>query len=271
MSAQEPPAVGLRDVSKSFTSRGKRIRALDDFSIDVREQEFLTIVGPSGCGKSTVLNMIAGLIQPDAGQVLFRGEARPRRGDLDIGYVTQSDSLFPWRTVRGNVEYPLEIRGVPANERRRAADAYLERVGLAGFEDHLPYQLSGGMRQRGNIVRALVYQPEVVLMDEPFGALDAQTRVVLQQELLRLWDQEHKTIVFITHDLQEAITLGDRVVVMTARPGRVKDVQQIDIPRPRDLARIHDNRRFREILSELWDAVSEEVTAARPGQEAAAR
>lgn len=244
----------LNGVTKRFASRGTETLALDDVSLDIEQGEFVTVIGPSGCGKSTVLNLLAGLMVPDTGRVQYGpGASSPR--DREIGYVTQSDSLFPWRTLVENVEYPLAIRGVSRAERRERARDYLQRVGLEGFEDHLPYQLSGGMRQRGNIVRALVYQPEIVLMDEPFGALDAQTRMVLQEELLQLWQAEHKTVVFITHDLQEAIALGDRVVVMSARPGRIKKVRRVNIPRPRDLAHIHENPEFRSTLTELLDDV----------------
>lgn len=252
----------LSDVSKSYSGRGgSPVLALDEVSLQLREGEILTVVGPSGCGKSTLLNLLARLESPNGGHVRFRG-VDAADSQIEIGYVTQSDTLFPWRTLAGNVEYPLEIRGVDKQERRERARAILARVGLAGFEDHLPYQLSGGMCQRGNIVRALVYGPDLVLMDEPFGALDAQTRLLLQEQLQRICAEEGKTVVFITHDLQEAIALGDRVVVMTARPGRIKALREVGLPRPRDLDHIHKEPRFQELLGELWDSLREEVVLA---------
>jgi NitT/TauT family transport system ATP-binding protein len=269
--------------------RGRAVQAMAGLSLDVAPGELVTLVGPSGCGKSTLLNVVAGLLPPSGGRVLFKGA--PVCGvNAAIGYVTQADNLYPWRTLRENVEFPLEVRGVGAAERRRRAVTLIERVGLGGFEDHYPYELSGGMRQRANIVRTLVYDPEVILMDEPFGPLDAQTRLLLQDQLLQLWDAARKTIVFITHDLTEAVALADRVVVLTvfithdlteavaladrvvvltARPGRVKRVCPVPIKRPRDLFHLHDDEGFRRTYDTLWDDLAEEVTraaaAARPG------
>ncbi|MGQ0551220.1 MAG: ABC transporter ATP-binding protein [Armatimonadota bacterium] len=232
--------------------------AIDDFSLSVQEGEFLTIVGPSGCGKSTLLNLIVGLIPASSGRILFHD--RPvNRFDPMIGYVTQRDNLLPWRTLTQNVEIALEIRGVPADERRQNAAALISRVGLAGFEDHYPHELSGGMRQRANIIRTLIYDPELILMDEPFGPLDAQTRLILQSQLLDLWQGARKTIVFITHDLVEAIALADRLVVMTSRPGRVKQIADVPIPRPRNVYRIHDSAEFRRIYERLWEELLSEV------------
>jgi NitT/TauT family transport system ATP-binding protein len=185
------PIVSLRDVSRDFFTRGKTIQAMTGVSLGVGAGEFLTVVGPSGCGKSTLLNIVCGLLSPSSGSVLYKGA--PVAGvNTEIGYVTQADNLYPWRTLRENVEFPLEVRGVPRGERRERAAAFIERVGLAGFEDHYPYELSGGMRQRANIIRTLVYDPEVILMDEPFGPLDAQTRLLLQDQLLHLWDAARK-------------------------------------------------------------------------------
>lgn len=250
------------NVSKVFGGPdGAPVVALQDFSIDVSAGEFLTIVGPSGCGKSTLLNLLVGLDQPSGGTILLNGKPAWEHR-LEIGYVTQEDNLYPWRTLRQNVEFPLEIRGVDAKARQRRSSELLSRVGLGGFENRYAHQLSGGMRQRGNIVRALSFGPRLILMDEPFGPLDAQTRIVLQQQLLDLWAEERKTVIFITHDLQEAIALGDRVVVMTARPGRIKAVHNVRIPRPRDLHHLHENVEFRSVLSELWDALAEEVASA---------
>ncbi|SHK59619.1 NitT/TauT family transport system ATP-binding protein [Pseudonocardia thermophila] len=263
MSIPREPLIELVGVSRSFGRGAGRVVAVRDLDLTVGEGEIITVVGPSGCGKSTLLNMLARLDEPDAGELRFRG--RPAaEADVEIGYVTQSDSLFPWRTLLANVEYPLEIRGVPKAERRERAMALLARVGLAGFENHLPRQLSGGMRQRGNIVRALVYEPDIVLMDEPFGALDAQTRLLQQRQLQDICAEERTTVVFITHDLQEAILLGDRVVVMTARPGSIKLVREVGIDRPRDLDHIHEQPRFQHLVTELWDALRDEVLRAAP-------
>lgn len=253
----------FEDVHKAFPSAdGTSVIALQGFTLAVSAGEFVTVVGPSGCGKSTLLNLVVGLDHPTRGAVTLKGrpsdESRSR-----IGYVTQEDNLFPWRTLQRNVELPLEIRNVPKEERTRISVALIKKVGLGGFENRYAHQLSGGMRQRGNIVRALSFDPEIILMDEPFGPLDAQTRIVLQQQLLEIWSQQRRTVLFITHDLQEAIALADRVVVMTARPGRIKSVHGVRLPRPRNLYHLHESREFRELLSVLWDQLAEEVEVAQ--------
>ena len=253
--------ISIRGVGHIFRSKGRRVQALLETDLDVRDREFLTIVGPSGCGKSTLMNIIVGLFPPSSGQVLHRGR-RHEGVNRAIGYVTQADNLYPWRTLRQNVEFPLELRGVPAAERRERALRLIHRVGLDGFEDGYPHELSGGMRQRANIIRTLVYDPEVILMDEPFGPLDAQTRLILQNQLLELWQEERKTVIFITHDLGEAVALADRVVVMSARPGRIKTIAPVPIPRPRDLFEIHADERFRETYRMLWKSLEEEVKKA---------
>jgi NitT/TauT family transport system ATP-binding protein len=251
------PALEFRSVSKHFqTSRGA-IEALKNISLAVWPGEFLTIVGPSGCGKSTLLNLFVGLERPSAGEIQLEGRASVDR--MKVGYVMQQDNLYPWRTLVENVELPLELRKIPAQKRRAIAREYLTKVRLEDFADRYPHELSGGMRQRGNIVRALSFSPSVIIMDEPFGPLDAQTRLLLQMQLLELWSEERKTVVFITHDLQEAIALGDRVLVLTARPGRVKAVHEVPIPRPRDLRQIHNNPVFRELLSRIGDELAEEI------------
>jgi NitT/TauT family transport system ATP-binding protein len=255
----------LEEVSKEFQVRGTRVVALDSITLAVEQGEFVTVVGPSGCGKSTLLNLVVGLIGPSAGRILFRG--RPANGiNPEIGYVTQRDNLLPWRTLAANVEVALEIRGVETKERRRRAAALIQQVGLGGFEGHYPHELSGGMRQRVNIVRTLIYEPRLILMDEPFGPLDAQTRVILQDQLLRLWTATGKTIVFITHDLVEAIALADRVVVMTSRPGKVKCITRIPIPRPRDVYQIHESPEFRATHETLWRELRPEVNLAQAGK-----
>ena len=225
--------ISIIRVGHTFRAKGRRVQALLETDLQVHDREFVTIVGPSGCGKSTLMNIIVGLFPPSSGEVLYRGK-RHVGVNRSIGYVTQADNLYPWRTLRQNVEFPLELRDVGRGERHDRAERLIRRVGLGGFEDSYPHELSGGMRQRANIIRTLVYEPEVILMDEPFGPLDAQTRLLLQNQLLELWHEERKTIVFITHDLGEAVALADRVIVMSARPGRIKTVAPVPIPRPRD-------------------------------------
>ena len=253
--------LSIEGVRKEYQARGKRVVALESVDLDIREGEFVTIVGPSGCGKSTLLNLIVGLLRASGGRIVFNGAA------IDgictqIGYVTQKDNLFPWRTLVENVEIALEIRGMARVSRRSQAEELIERVGLRGFEDHYPHELSGGMRQRANIIRTLIYDPELILMDEPFGPLDAQTRIVLQDELLKLWSTTKKTIIFITHDLIEAITLADRVVLMSSRPGRIKAIEQVSIARPRDVFKIHQSEQFRAVYENLWRELRPEVKLA---------
>jgi NitT/TauT family transport system ATP-binding protein len=255
------PLLTIEGVSKEYYVRGKNILALDSIDLAVAAGEFVTIVGPSGCGKSTLLNLIVGLLRSSLGRIVFRGD--PINGICTkIGYVTQKDNLLPWRTLIENVEIALEIRGRDKSDRRQRAQELIENVGLSGFEDHYPHELSGGMRQRANIIRTLIYDPELILMDEPFGPLDAQTRLVLQDQLLRLWSASKKTIVFITHDLIEAITLADRVVLMTSRPGRIKSIENIAIPRPREVFKIHESEQFRSAYERLWQQLRPEVTLA---------
>jgi len=255
------PHLSVEGVSKEFHARGRKVLALDSLSMTVDEGEFVTIVGPSGCGKSTLLNLIVGLLPVSSGHILFR--SRPINGiNPEIGYITQKDNLLPWRTLVQNVEIALEIRGTNKGERRDRAEELIESVGLKGFEDHYPHELSGGMRQRANIIRTLIYDPELILMDEPFGPLDAQTRIVLQEQLLSLWSTTKKTIIFITHDLVEAIALADRVVVMTSRPGRVKRIAEVHIPRPRDVYQIHQSHEFRSAYESLWKELKPEVKMA---------
>lgn len=236
MTVTTQAAIRIDGVTRTFVSkRGETVQALDHISFDVDEGEFVSIVGPSGCGKSTLLKIIAGLIPPSAGQVLIGGQPvlGPRS---DIGFVFQQPVLLPWRTVKANVMLPVEV--LKRNRRdgeRRAADL-LETVGLSKFANHYPMELSGGMQQRVGIARALVHDPVLLLMDEPFGALDAMTREHMTLELLNIWSAFRKTVLFVTHSIAEAVFLADRVVTMTARPGRVAEVVNIDLPRPRDLA-----------------------------------
>jgi NitT/TauT family transport system ATP-binding protein len=236
----------VRDLAKRFAGRTGRDQALwviKDLSFSVADGEFLTIIGPSGAGKTTLLNMIAQIDVANGGEVRFQSEAAPigdpkalRPGlSCRIGYVTQEDNLLPWRTTLQNVLFPLEVQGRLNAETRQHADTLIRAVGLAGFENHYPHELSGGMRKRASLIRTLVYDPPVILMDEPFGALDAQTRTVLQEDLLRLWNLGRKTIVFVTHDIAEAIALGDRTLVLSRAPAKIVGEHRITIPRPRDI------------------------------------
>jgi len=225
----------IDNVILRFTPRmGHPVTALDRISLEVDENEFSVIVGPSGCGKSSLLRLVAGLIQPTAGAIYLDGKLVTKPGK-DRGMVFQSYTLFPWLTVQDNLEFGLKIGGMAAEERAAVARRFIAEVGLEGFEDKYPHELSGGMRQRVAIARALVHDPPLLLMDEPFGALDAMTRESMNVELLRIWQASGKTVVFITHSISEAVFLADRVIVMSARPGRVREIVRVELPRPRDL------------------------------------
>jgi NitT/TauT family transport system ATP-binding protein len=255
--------IEFRKVNKTFVTRsGDSFTAVLDLNLEVREGEFMVIVGPSGCGKSTILDLLAGLTTPTHGQVLLDG--KPITGPaLDRGIVFQQYALFPWRTALGNVEFGLESKGVPAKQRREIAREHLALVGLTQFEDRHPHELSGGMKQRVAIARSLAYEPDVLMMDEPFAALDAQTRETLQSELLTTWERSKKTMVFITHGIDEAVFLGQRIAIMTSRPGRIKKV--IDVPSELG-ARDGDVRalpEFGAVRHEVWTALREEVLKAQ--------
>ena len=227
-------SIVLRHVTKTYGDReGGSILALDDVSLEVHDNEFVSILGPSGCGQSPLLRIVDGLIGFDRGEVLFNDRPITRPAQ-DRGFVFQAFNLFPWRTVRGNIEFGLEVGGMPGARRRAISDRLIALVGLEGFGEKYPYELSGGMQQRVGIARALAIEPEVLLMDEPFGALDAQTRENMQDELMRIWSAERKTVVFVTHSIEEAIYLSDRVVIMTPRPGRVLAEIVVPFERPRD-------------------------------------
>ena len=231
--------------------------AVDGVSFEIYDKEFVAIVGPSGCGKSTILNMIGALVMPSGGSITIDG--RPVTGPPPgVGYVFQKDTVFPWRTVRRNVGLGLEYRGVPAAERDARVREAIALAGLEGFEDAFPATLSGGMRQRVALMRTLVVNPEILLMDEPFGALDTHTKINLHGELLRLWGARHQTVVFVTHDLSEAITLADRVIVMTRRPGRIKMIHEVKLPRPRDVIKVRESPVYAEEYSRIWHVLGEE-------------
>jgi NitT/TauT family transport system ATP-binding protein len=262
----------VSDISKTFqlkpgqfvTVDGEatdRVTVLDGVDLSIRKGEFITLVGPSGSGKSVLLDIIGGLTQATGGDVQLDGR-RITRPDPKTGYVFQQYALFPWRTALANIEYALEVRGVAKAERTATARHLLALFGLAGFEDRFPNQLSGGMQQRVAIARALASNPEVLLMDEPFAALDQQTRELLQGELLRIWGKIKTTVIFVTHSIDEAIFLADRVVVMTARPGAVKEIIDIDLPRPRD-GDIRASAEFNSYRARVWDVLRDEVNKAQ--------
>jgi NitT/TauT family transport system ATP-binding protein len=238
--------------------------AIKQLDLTVKQGEFLAIVGPSGCGKSTFLDMIAGLAKPSSGEI-YIDDKKITGPDLDRGIVLQGYALFPWRSVRKNVEFGLEVKKVPAKERHEISERYIELVGLTKFADRYPHELSGGMKQRVAIARALAYDPEVLLMDEPFAAVDAQTRETLQEELLRVWEKTKKTIVFVTHGIDEAVFLADRVAVMTANPGTIKEIVNIDLPRPRD--GIRSSAEFGWIRHKVWQLLQNEPVESRKLQQ----
>ena len=261
MAGDNSVKVEIRDLVKKFQTRNGEVVALNGVDLSIQDKEFVCVVGPSGCGKSTLLNMIGGLDTPTSGESLVDGKEvdgpSPKRG-----IVFQQYALFPWLTVEKNVQFGLKLQGMPRERMGQVTEKYLRAVGLENFAHSYPKELSGGMKQRVAIARAYAVNPEVLLMDEPFGALDAQTRVQLQTELLETWEHEQKTCFFITHDVEEAIILAQRVVIMSARPGRVKDIGDIDIPYPRDQA-TKMSPRFLELKNDIWGQVYEEYLEVR--------
>lgn len=254
MSSQNPK-INIKELEKVYNEgAADAVTALSGIDLTIEDGEFFGLVGPSGCGKSTLIRVISGLIEPTAGSYEIRAtEDRP-----DNSIVFQEQALFPWRSVQANVEFGMEMRDIPKAERVEVAQEYIDKVGLTGFEDAYPHQLSGGMKQRVNIARAFANDPEVLLMDEPLGALDAQTRTILQEELMRIWNDEGKTVLYITHSLDEAILLCDRIAIVTARPGRIKHIHEVDISRPRSVE-IRNEPEFNRLYTDLWDALEEEV------------
>jgi len=250
------PAIALERVRKEFAKGERRVLAVDDVDLAVEQREFTAILGPSGCGKSTLLNMVAGFEGPTAGRVLAGGA--PVDGPSPArAVVFQEPALFPWLSVFDNVVFGPKTQGKPAAEYRASAAQIIEQVGLSGFESHYPAELSGGMRQRVGIARVLVMQPQIMLMDEPFGALDAQTRSLMQELLLEVWERHHQTVLFITHDIEEALLLADRVCVMTARPGRIKKTIRVAIPRPRSIE-VTTSPEFNRLRAEVFALIREE-------------
>jgi NitT/TauT family transport system ATP-binding protein len=256
--AENSSKIMLKDLRQVFyirnaeTKRTEEFVALEDFSLEIDDGEFVVIVGPSGCGKSTLLDIVSGLVKPAAGEIYIDGNAIAGPA-LDRGFIMQGYALFPWRTVQKNVEYGLEVKRIRKKERRPICRKFIDLVGLNGFETRYPNELSGGMRQRVAIARALAYDPEVLLMDEPFAAVDAQTRETLQEELLGIWGKTKKTIIFITHSIEEAVLLADRVVVMTPNPGRIKKIIKIDLPRPRTADSMRLSADYGWISHHIWE------------------
>jgi len=261
LQAVGPPAIEVTGLSKRFETAVGTVAAIESVTFAVRPGEFLCLVGPSGCGKSTVLNIIAGLLPASGGQLRICGN--PGGGILPdrIGYVFQRDALLPWKTALQNVMLPLLLRGVPVTQSRQDALHWVRKVGLGGFENHYPSQLSGGMRKRISLAMTMVYRPSIILMDEPFAALDVQTRNLMENELLALWAEAGSTVLFVTHDLEEAIALADRIIVLTAAPARIRADYPVPLDRPRDVAEIRTSSGFVDIYRRIWRDLREEVAA----------
>jgi len=256
--------IAVRDLAKRFSASGREFVAVDDVSFEVKQGEFVALLGPSGCGKSTILNMVAGLLLRSGGRILIdddaveTGKVNPR-----VGYVFQRDTLFPWRTVEQNIGYGLEIAGLPKSERARRVALAIEKAGLAGFAQSFPRMLSGGMRQRVALMRTLILEPEILLMDEPFGALDTHTKLEMHKTLLEIWERERQTMLFVTHDLGEALTLASRIILLSARPGRLKEDFDVAIPRPRDPVGVRETVEFGRLYSHIWHSLGEEFRRTR--------
>jgi NitT/TauT family transport system ATP-binding protein len=256
--------IDVRGLSKSFQLAGTAIEAVRDVSFNVRRGEFVALLGPSGSGKSTILNMIATLVKPSGGQILIDGApVIPGKTTPDVGYVFQRDTLFPWRTVADNIGYGLQLAGVPDAERKARIAACVAQAGLQGFEQAYPSALSGGMRQRAALMRTLVVEPQILLMDEPFGALDTHTKIDMHDVLLRIWEREQQTVLFVTHDLGEALTLADRIILFSARPGMIKDMFDVDFARPRDAVKVRETPRYAELFQDIWHSLGEEFVKGR--------
>ena len=260
------PRIDVKGLCKSFQLGRDTIEAVRDVTFGVRRGEFVALLGPSGSGKSTVLNMIATLLKPSAGEILIDGApVVAGRATPNVGYVFQRDALFPWRTVNDNIGYGLDLAGAPKGERAERVAACVAQAGLKGFEQAYPATLSGGMRQRASLMRALIVEPQTLLMDEPFGALDTHTKIDMHEVLLRIWDKEQQTVVFVTHDLGEALTLADRIILFSARPGRIKEQFAVDFPRPRDPVKVRETARYAELYTHIWHSLGEEFAKGRSG------
>ena len=246
-----------------YPAPGGEVRALDDVSFEIAEGEFVALLGPSGCGKSTILNIVAGLLDRTGGEVRLDGEdVCHGQVNRQVGYVFQRDTVFPWRTVEANIGYGLEIAGVAKAERQAKVRRTIEAAGLAGFDRSFPRTLSGGMRQRVALMRTLIMEPEILLMDEPFGALDTHTKLEMHKTLLDIWERERQTVLFVTHDLGEALTLASRIILLSARPGRVKEDVAVTFPRPRDAVALRETAEFGRCYSHVWHSLGEEFRRA---------
>lgn len=256
-----PVRIRARGLSKEFELAGNKLTAVDRVDLDIREGEFVSLLGPSGCGKSTVLNMIAGLIPVTSGTIELDGE-QLSAGHFSpkLGYVFQRDTTVPWRTVKKNVGFGLELAGTNRAERENRVGEAIAQARLKGFENAFPGMLSGGMRQRVSLMRTLVMEPEILLMDEPFGALDAHTKTDMHRLLLEIWERQHQTVIFVTHDLAEALTLSDRIILLSARPGRIKEEFRVDFNRPRDAVTLRETPEYAELFSRIWHSLGEEMS-----------
>ncbi|WP_096203147.1 ABC transporter ATP-binding protein [Bacillus sp. FJAT-45350] len=254
--ATKIPAIQIENLRKVYTSKKEEVLAIKDISLDIPEGKFVSIVGPSGCGKSTFLHIVGGFIPKTSGTVRIRGKEVEKPGP-DRGMMFQESALFPWKNIFDNVAWGLEIQGRPKAEVKEVVERYLKLVHLWDFRDHLPSQLSGGMKQRVSLARVLAFNPDVLLMDEPFGALDAQTREEMQVELQRIWSESKKSVLFVTHDIEEAVFLSDFVVVLSGRPGEISEIIDIKFERPRDLS-LYKSAEFRDYRNHIWDLLHEE-------------
>ena len=257
--AREHVRITVRKLDKRYGSGEAGVKAVDDVSFEVKQGEFVALLGPSGCGKSTILNMVAGLIPRSGGHIAIDAD-EVRHGDVNrkVGYVFQRDTVFPWRTVEANIGYGLEIAGVDKAERKAKVARAIETAGLGGFGAKFPRMLSGGMRQRVALMRTLIMEPEILLMDEPFGALDTHTKLEMHKTLLEIWERERQTVLFVTHDLGEALTLASRIILLSARPGRLKEDFEVPFARPRDAVSLRESAEFGKLYSHIWHSLGEE-------------
>jgi NitT/TauT family transport system ATP-binding protein len=258
-----PVRVEVQRLGKIYKFGTRVVEAVRDVSFTIRKGEFVALLGPSGSGKSTVLNMIATLLTPTSGEILIDNMPTKNKISRQVGYVFQKDTLFPWRTVADNIGYGLELAGVPKAERLRRVDDCLDQAGLRDFGDVYPSSLSGGMRQRAALMRALVMEPQILLMDEPFGALDTHTKIDMHEVLLKIWDRKKQTVLFVTHDLGEALTLADRIILFSARPGQIKEQFHVDLPRPRDAVTLRESPAYADMFSRIWHSLGEEFAKGR--------
>jgi NitT/TauT family transport system ATP-binding protein len=258
------PRIEVIDLTKTFPLRTDIVTAVDRVSFSVRKGEFVALLGPSGCGKSTILNIIAGLLPKTSGEIRIDGAPTGLdRVNPKVGYVFQRDTVFPWRTVEANIRYGLELRHVPRTEMAQRTARAIAQAGLAEFAHAFPSALSGGMRQRVSLMRTLILEPELLLMDEPFGALDTHTKLEMHRILLDVWERQHQTVLFVTHDLSEALTLADRIILLSARPGRIKEMFEVALPRPRNAVSLRNSPAYAAAYARIWDSLGEEFAKGR--------